>query len=290
MIGKVVWAISGAALTLLLGGLLAAVLVRHAPGFGADEILLDGRMSAEAIRQIQDAALTENALVFYWRYLHGEMGVSQVYHLPVTALLRQRIGPTLVYAGAGLLWGWAAGIALALAACLAGEQRALWTRITASAFLCLPSAALALVLLLALRPVDRGNAVTAAAGIAIFARVLLAASATFGTARRELYPLAARARGVSRTRIAAVHMIWPSLPAILNLLVIYIPVTFGLAVALETFCDVPGLGQLAWLAAQQRDLPVLVSLSMLVLGITVVCNSASRLLEPCAPRPVRSSV
>jgi peptide/nickel transport system permease protein len=253
MILRLLRALSGAVLTLLLGGLLAALLVRHAPGFGADEILLDGRMGAEAIRQIQEAALKENAFAFYGRYLrglgHGGMGVSQAYRLPVAELVRERIRPTLSYAGAGLLWGWAAGMVLALAACLAGETQHLAARVAASAFLCLPSAALALILLLR-------------------------------ATRHELYPLGARARGVSRFRLAAIHLMWPSLPAVLNLLVVYIPVTFGLAVALETFCDVPGLGQLAWLAAQQRDLPVLVSLSMLVLGVTVLCGSISGVLAP----------
>lgn len=290
MIARVSRALAGVAATLLIGGLLAAVLVRHAPGFGADEVLLDGRMSEEAIRNLQDAALQENAIRFYWRYLRGEMGVSSAYHLPVTELLGQRVRPTLEYAGAGLLWGWLAGISLALAASFRGEISSLAARIAASALLCVPSAALALLLLLALRPANRGYAVEIAAAAAIFARVLLAASAMFGAARREPHPLAARARGVSRTRIAFVHLIWPSMPAILNLLVTYIPVTFGISVALETFCDVPGLGQLAWLAAQQRDLPVLVSLSLLVLGVTVVCNSASRLLDPAAARPLRSAL
>ena len=284
MILRLLRALSGAVLTLLLGGLLAALLVRQAPGFGADEILLDGRMGAQAIRQIQEAAIKENAFSFYGRYLrglgHGGMGVSQAYRLPVAELVCQRIGPTLSYAGAGLLWGWAAGMVLALAACLAGEIQHLAARVAASAFLCLPSAALALILLLVWHPADRGHAVEAAVGIAIFARVLLAASAVLRATRLELYPLAARARGVSRFRLAAIHLMWPSLPAVLNLLVVYIPVTFGLAVALETFCDVPGLGQLAWLAAQQRDLPVLVSLSMLVLGVTVLCGSISGVLAP----------
>src|SRR5947207_15829081 len=79
MIGKLARAIAGTVLTLLVGGLLAAMMVRHAPGFGADEILLDGRISAEAIREMQNAALRESALGFYWRYLRGEMGVSQAY-------------------------------------------------------------------------------------------------------------------------------------------------------------------------------------------------------------------
>lgn len=284
MIRRLARALSGAMLTLLLGGLAAALLVRHAPGFGADEILLDGRMSTEAIRDIREAALRENAFSFYARYLrglaHGEMGASQAYHVPVAELVRQRIAATLTYSGAGLLWGWAAGAALALAACLGSEAQHLAAKVAASAFLCLPSAALGLILLLILHPADRGRAVEIAVGIAIFARVLLATSAALEATRHELYPLAARARGVSRFRLAAVHFMWPSLPAVVNLLVVYIPVTFGLAVALETFCDVPGLGQLAWLAAQQRDLPVLVSLSMLVLGVTAVCRSISQLLVP----------
>src|SRR3974390_877004 len=45
-----------AALTVLLGGFLAATLARYAPGYGTDERLLDARLShqsVEAIRQRQ---------------------------------------------------------------------------------------------------------------------------------------------------------------------------------------------------------------------------------------------
>jgi peptide/nickel transport system permease protein len=50
---------------------------------------------------------------------------------------------------------------------------------------------------------------------------------------------------------------------------------FGAAIPVETLCGLPGIGQLAWKAAIARDLPVLVSLTMMITVVTQVCNAIS---------------
>jgi ABC-type dipeptide/oligopeptide/nickel transport system permease component len=50
---------------------------------------------------------------------------------------------------------------------------------------------------------------------------------------------------------------------------------FGAAIPVETLCDLPGVGQLAWKAAMARDLPLLVSLTMLITLLTQACNAVS---------------
>jgi len=52
----------------------------------------------------------------------------------------------------------------------------------------------------------------------------------------------------------------------------------GAIVPIEVVCDVPGLGQLAWKAAQSRDLPVLVVLTLMVAVIIQISTSASNLM------------
>ena len=55
---------------------------------------------------------------------------------------------------------------------------------------------------------------------------------------------------------------------------------FGAAVAVEAICDVPGIGQLALKAAGARDLPVLVTLTIVVALVTQVANLVA---DCCAP-------
>jgi ABC-type dipeptide/oligopeptide/nickel transport system permease component len=85
------------ALTVLLGGLVAATLVRYAPGFGVDERELDARLSQESVRQIRtetgeaSGPVREGILSYYLRYLAraatGDLGVSASFQRPIVALI-----------------------------------------------------------------------------------------------------------------------------------------------------------------------------------------------------------
>jgi ABC-type dipeptide/oligopeptide/nickel transport system permease component len=48
---------------------------------------------------------------------------------------------------------------------------------------------------------------------------------------------------------------------------------FGTAVPIEALSDSAGIGQLAWFAAINRDLPLIMNLTLVVGLITVACNS-----------------
>ena len=74
------------------------------------------------------------------------------------------------------------------------------------------------------------------------------------------------------------HVIPSSLPQLLALAGVSLSIGFGAAIPIEVICDIPGVGQLAWKAALARDLPLLVSLTFLVLAMTQLGN----LLSDCA--------
>src|SRR5689334_14437569 len=138
--------IGGLLLTLILGGLAGAVLVRLAPGFDADERELDPRLS-EASRQSlrTERAGERNPVAFYWNYLgrlaHGDLGVSHSLRRPVTELLLERGPVTLRLAGWGLAGGWALGLSLAMMATMWKQGILDFFSVSfASLFLCLPAA------------------------------------------------------------------------------------------------------------------------------------------------------
>ena len=68
-------------------------------------------------------------------------------------------------------------------------------------------------------------------------------------------------------------------PPIVALLGVSISMAFGAAIPMEALCDSPGIGQLAWLAALNRDLPLIMNLTLVVTVITVAANSAADLLH-----------
>src|SRR5579863_9553147 len=107
--------------TALLGGLLAAALVRLAPGFDADEQQLDPRLNAESVQAIRQTRLDQhNIFRFYFHSLqraaHGDLGTSLSLGQPVSTLLRERAPLTLRLVGVGLLLSWAVAMSLALSA------------------------------------------------------------------------------------------------------------------------------------------------------------------------------
>src|ERR1051326_7477941 len=103
---------------LLVSGLLAATLVRTAPGFGMDERLLDARFSQDSLASIQQQAGGQsNVIVYYWNYLRhlaaGDLGMSSSLGRPVRELLSERTAVSFRSAIAALLLAWlAAGVSV----------------------------------------------------------------------------------------------------------------------------------------------------------------------------------
>lgn len=274
-------------ITVLLGGLLGATLLRFAPGFGVDERELDPRLSSDTIRALRDSHAAErNVLVFYARYLsgllRGDLGVSRSLQRPVAEVLAERIPVTLHLVGFGLLAGWLLGLALALPGAISGKPAYdLLPGFLSGALLSLPSAVVALLFLFIGGPGPLAIALVIAPKVYRYSRNLLAQTSALP------HVLAAKAKGLSRVRIVAWHVLPIAAPQILALAGVSVSIAFGASIPIEVICDFPGIGQLAWQAALARDLPLLVNLTMLVTVVTLVANSASDLAVAASAGPMQ---
>lgn len=286
---KLLHATTGPILTMLLGGLLTVWLVRQAPGYGTDPSELDGRWSTESIAALRAQNRGSlNTWQLYAAYLkgmtRGDLGTSLAWNRPVAQLLGQRGLVTLRSSGIALLLGWGAAVILSLSC----RFRALplmdsASRGAASALLCLPSPAVALLLCIVFRPTVPELIAGTVTGLAIFARVLLPSSTLLAASETEPHVLQARARGVTSIRLVIWHVFRCAAPALFSLLAASFPVAFGIAVPVETVCNLPGAGQLAWLAAQKRDLPVLTALTFTLMAVTLLSSSVARALSRSGP-------
>ena len=268
-------------LTVLLGGWIAAALVRRSPGFGIDERVIDARYSQDSIRHIREEAKTSGRGVLpdYLRFLArattGDLGISASFHRPVAALIAERFPETMRSAGAGLALGWTAGMLLGLvAASLSRPLFDLAAGAAAAFFLCLPSSVLALAMVLA-GGLGGRSAVAAVIALVIFPRVFRYARAILGRTAAAPHVPMARAKGVGPLRLLWTHILQPSAAGILALLGVSVSVAFGAAIPVEVLCDWPGLGQLAWQAALKRDLPLLVDITLVVSLLTGISGLAA---------------
>lgn len=271
-------------LTVLLGGWIAATLVRRSPGFGVDEREFDARYSQDSVRRIQqetqpsERGVLPDYLQFLARAVTGDLGISASFHRPVAALIAERFPETLASAGVGLGLGWVLGMLCALAAALARPALDICAGAVAAFLLCLPSSVLALSMGMAGR-LDGKKAAAMVIALVIFPRVFRYARAILGRVAGAPHVLMARARGVGTTRLVWAHLVRPCAPAMLALLGVSVSVAFGAAIPIEVLCDSPGLGQLAWQAALKRDLPLLVDITLLVSLVAGVSGLAAEIVR-----------
>jgi ABC-type dipeptide/oligopeptide/nickel transport system permease component len=271
-------------LVALIGGLLGAVLVRLAPGFGTNAEDLSTQLSAESRQALhaQDEA-QRHVLSYYLYYLgrlaHGDLGYSRSLDRPISELLRDRAPETLRSIGLGVCGGWLLGLALALPATWkrSPAYSTLATLIT-GVFLCIPSAVLALLFLVA------GSPGRIAIALIVFPKVFRFSRNLVLKTYAMPHILTAKARGIAGVRILCWH-VFPNIAGpMLALAGVTVSMALGAAIPVEVVCDYPGIGQLAWKAALARDVPLLVSLTLIIAVVTVVANSFSDLLAPAATR------
>jgi peptide/nickel transport system permease protein len=264
-------------LTVLLGGLLGATLVRMGPGFGTDERQLDNRLNSDSQQAIRAERASENNIaVFYLHYLgglvRGDLGFSRALNRPVSELLKQRLPLTALSLAYGVAGGIAIGLGLAL---ITVAWRAPGSNFVAAFLsgLCLavPAAVIALVFLW------MGAGGRWATALVVFPHVYRYAKNLLVEAYQSPHVLAAQAKGLSALRVLLAHVMLPAGPQLAALAGISVTLAFGASIPIEVVSDTPGIGQLAWRAALERDLPLLVNITILIALMTLVVNSLADL-------------
>lgn len=263
----------------LLGGLLSATLVRFAPGYGMDERELDPRLSRASVESIRRASRLPSGLFsYYGRFLagavHGDFGNSRWLERPISSLIRERFPVTFRSVLLGTLAAWAAALAGSLVvAFLPGFAVEISGTVLSSTLIALPTAVVAMF------AVYLGAPVFAAIAVVIFPKLFRYLCNLFAHASAQPYILAAEARGTGRARILSHHVVPNIAPALFALLGVSLSMGFGAAIPIEALCDSPGIGQLAWQGALNRDLPLIMTVTLLVTVITVGANSLSDLAD-----------
>jgi len=263
------------AATVLVGGILAGALVRVSPGFGTDERELDARLDEASRASIRAARMADRDLFrFYVRYfgsvLRGDLGMSEAFHCPIGQLIRYRAPVTAVVMATGIVGGWALAFAAAIPAVLCRQRFCAGSiGLLTGILICVPSAVLAILVF------NLGGPIRGIVVLVIFPRVFDYLRNLLRDAYSQPHILTARAKGLGTWRILFRHVLPAAAPQLFALAGVSAAMAFGAAIPIETLCDLPGIGQLAWKAALARDLPVLVVLTALITLLTQVCNSVS---------------
>jgi peptide/nickel transport system permease protein len=259
-----------------VAALLSATLVRNSPGYGVDERELDPRFNRESIQALRHKQSFGEGIGFYGRYmrsvLHGEFGTSEFLGRPIKELFVERYPATRDSVLLGLLAAWT----ISLAGALVGIVFRGWffeaaSSTVVSVLISLPAAVIALLFLYLRGPVYLAIAVVILPRLFRYIRNLIKHS------YESPHVLAAQASGLTARRVFIWHVVPNVAPPLIALLGVSISMAVGASIPIEVFCDSPGLGQLAWQGALNRDLPLIVSVTFLIALLTLAANMVADL-------------
>jgi peptide/nickel transport system permease protein len=241
----------------------STLLVRFAPGYLSDAREMDTRYAAKARSELSAEAgrsrsITRMVAGEIGGSLRGDFGHSRQYEIPVSELIGPRIAVSAVLLVRGIALAWTIALSVALLVSARSNPSLLW-QTPATLLLAIPTAALATFCLLA------------ASGGPILVMALLLAARDFKfldqalrKAWQEPHVLQARAQGIGTGRMLMAHVAPALAPQLGALASLSIVTALSALVPVEVIFNVPGVGQLAWNAALNRDLPVLLAVTILM--------------------------
>jgi peptide/nickel transport system permease protein len=253
----------------LLVAIGSTVLVRFAPGYLSDAREMDSRYGNGARAELSIEAARSSSLrqmlssdVSGW--VHGDLGVSRQFQVPVSELIAPRIAVTCSLLLRAILLAWALAFSAALLSSSGRGPRLLW-QAPSTLLLAVPTAAMATICLVA----DSGGPLLVLT-LLIAARDFKFLDRILRAAWRSPHLLQARAQGLGTPQLVRAHIVPSIASQLLALATLSIVTALGALVPVEVIFSVQGLGQLAWNAAMNRDLPVLLAITM-IMAVAVTC-------------------
>ena len=265
---------------------LVFALIHLVPGDPAQAMLGEGAAPEELVKLRHSLGLDQPLLAQYKSFLsgiaRGDLGTSFRYNTPVTSQIREKLPNTAKLAVAAMVLAIVFAIPLGiLAAVFRGTIVDYSAMTVALVGISMPNFWLGplLAILFAVRlgwlPVSGTGSIwhlvlpAVTLGAALSAILARMTRASLLEELRELYVLAARARGVSRTRAVLGHAFRNSLIPIVTIIGLQFGAVLTGTIITETIFAWPGLGRLLIQAINFRDYP-LVQGCILFISVTYV--------------------
>ena len=275
MLRRLLRVIFDSVVIVLMGAIAAGALVRLAPGSDVDVREADPRFSADSLESLrrqrdEQRRLTGRSLAYFTAWLHGDFGVSETTGIPVRTLLAERLPVTLRTVGLGAALGFAGGGAAAALLTLAVRRGV--HRLAAGGFavlLSVPSGVLALFAVFARAPVE------VAVALAVAPRIFFFADRILGPRSTASWALVAHSAGVHPVRVLLAHLLPAAGPELASLGGLAIISALAVSIPAEVLSGNPGIGQLAWQSATERDVPVVIAVTVIMVVFSRVVTALS---------------
>ncbi len=261
---------------IVVAALGTIALMRFAPGYFTDALEMDAvyaegaRASLKTQQNLQGSVLALTRDVVH-AWTRGDLGESKQYGVPVADLMRPRIRVTAMLLAAGIVCGWSLALMLALPLSLRKRDHGeAGITLVTCLLLAIPIGAMATACLLA----GKGGPLAVLTAMLV-ARDFKLVYKLLRQSRQAPHLLYARAQGIAGYRITGLYLLSPLTRELLTIGMISFVTALSAIVPVEVIFDVPGLGQLAWSGAMNRDLPVLLGVTLLMASAVGIAGMAA---------------
>lgn len=275
-------------------------LINLAPGGPLSVLAASGEMSLSDLEALKISMGLDKPIViryFIWLgdLLHGDFGISYRTSQEVSLMISQRIMPSLMLTGTGILAAMLVGVPLGIIS--AYKPNSVWDHIsTFISFIgaSVPNFFLSLLLIYALAvklkwfPTSgmqssgmSGNLLDLLHHLALLAFVcgiqpignyIKQTRSSVLEVLNEEYIKTARSKGLTNVVIVLKHAFRNALIPIVTTISLSIPFLIGGAVVTEQIFAWPGIGSLMITAITSRDYPVIMGVAVLICGVVLVAN------------------
>lgn len=316
LLKRAAWSI----LTILFVLILNFFLFRILPGDPTTSIAKDPRLNADTraalaerfglnkplVLNLEGGSLFDSQLFAYFdRLAQGDLGMSYNYNRPVSDILRQRIGNTVLLVLGGELLAVLLGVSLGLLSAWKNRTSFDTGAITFSlAAWSLPTFWLGILLLIIgstcfglptagkqtvgitfdsfwAQALDVGRHLllpTLTFTIVLLGEYMLVMRSSVLEILSEDYILTAKAKGLSHLQILRHHALQNAMLPIVTLIALNLGFTVAGAIQVETVFSWPGVGSLIYDAVRRQDYPVLQGAFLVIAVSVVAANLAADLI------------
>lgn len=234
--------------------------------------------------------------------LHGDFGISYKYRRPVTQMVKERIGNTLLLGGIGFVLTFAGALALGLLCARKENSRFDRFMCKAGTFSsCIPEFWMALIFILVFCVIwkllpssgaytigKEGNILDRIQHLILPMLVIVLQHLWYYAylirnrlleETREDYVMLCKAKGLSDRQILRRHCLKNVLPTYLNLMAVSVPHILGGTYIVEMVFSYPGLGSLSYESARLGDYNLLMVLCLLTGVVVILCNMIAQIIN-----------
>ena len=276
------------------------IIMQMAPGNPVDMLVSPKLPDAAREAKMIELGLNEPAHIQYWNWLKnlvldGDLGYSMITYEPVTQMIADRMGPTLILMGTALVLGLMIAIPIGILSATKQYSKLDHTFVTGSFLgISIPNFFLALLLVyifsIQFNWLPSGGMKELGSegsfGSLIWHMVLPVTVLVANVAGRNIryvrssmleimgqdFLRTARAKGVKEFFVVNKHAMRNALIPIVTIIGLEIPILFGGAVVIEQIFSWPGIGQLTLSSIKSRDYSTIMGLNLVAAFVVIAAN------------------